>query len=119
MSIEYTRVAEDPYDGVMKLWEYTQKSDNPSGNVYVFKSTRSNDHITYDSMREILLELAKTVNLPELNRIGWHSCRKTRADQEFVQTAGGDLPSVRQILGHTEKSKSTKLYLSHRPAPKS
>ena len=53
-SIEYTRIAEDPYDGVMKLWEYTQKSDNPSGNVYVFKSTRSNDHITYDSMREIL-----------------------------------------------------------------
>ena len=55
-SIEYTRIAEDPYDGVMKLWEYTQKSDNPSGTVYVFKSTRSNDHITYDSMsREILL----------------------------------------------------------------
>ena len=35
---------------------------------------RSNDHITYESiMREILLELAKTVNLPELNRIGWRA----------------------------------------------
>ena len=97
MSIEYTRVAEDPYDGVMKLWEFTQNSNNLSENTYIFKSTRSNaDHITYDSMREILLELAKTVNLPELNLIGWHSCRKTRADQEFDQT-GGNLPSVRQI----------------------
>ena len=90
--------------------------DNPLGTDYIFKSTRSNEHISYDSMREILLELAKTVNLPDMNRIGWHSCRKTRADQEFDQT-GGDLARVRQILGHTERSKSTRLYLSHPPAP--
>ena len=119
MSIEYTRVVEDPYDGILKLWEFTQNSNYLSENTYIFKSTRSNaHHITYDYMRDILLELAKTLNLPEQELIGWHSCRKTRADQEFDQTEG-DLPSVRHILGHTAKSKSTKLYLSRRPAPKS
>ena len=93
-------------------WERTMFSNPPA---------RSEEHISYDSMREIMPAGTGTksrINLPDHENalIGWHSCRKTRADQEFNPT--GDLLAKvrRRILGHTEKSKSTKFYLTRPPA---
>ena len=45
-SIEYTRIAEDPYDGVMKLWEYTQKSDRIHQELYYMFSNQPEVMIT-------------------------------------------------------------------------
>ena len=50
---------------------------------FIFKSTINDNHISYDSMRYVIKELAQTAGLADQTRIlGWHSCRKTRADHE-------------------------------------
>ena len=106
-SIEYQRGIND---GILRLWQFTQLHTE-SQNDFVFKSSVSNNHISYDSMLDVLHDLATTAKLPCPESIGWHSCRKTRADEEYVRT-DGDLTAVRRVLGHTKNSKSTNRYLS-------
>ena len=106
-SIEYPRGAND---GILRLWQFTQLHTD-SQNDFIFKSSTNNHHISYDSMLEVLHDLVTTANLPHPETIGWHSCRKTRADEEYLKT-DGNLTAVRRVLGHTKNSKSTNRYLS-------
>ena len=61
----------------------------------------------------MILTLAEEAEIPDLNRIGWHSCRKSQADSTLELT--GSMDAVRTLLGHTLKSRSTNFYLSSRP----
>ena len=115
LSTEYTQDSNNIHDGIIKLWYFTQVNKDKPKTDYVFKSTTHDTHISYDSMRSVLVGLAETAELPDLSRIGWHSCRKTRAEQEMSHT--GDIQEVRNILDHSIKSSSTKFYLkTHPPA---
>jgi hypothetical protein len=62
-------------------------------------------------MLAVLHRLATQLNLPNPQQIGWHSCRKTRADEEHAGTEG-DMAAVRHVLGHSANSRSTPRYLS-------
>ena len=113
-SIRYIADLKDPNDGIYRLWHFTRRLKGiPSD--FIFKSFNKESHISYDSMLEVLHDLAKTGNLPSPDLIGWHSCRKTRADQEHGAT-DGDMDAVRSILGHSKNSYSTNFYLSRPPA---
>ena len=112
-SILYIADNKDPNDGICRLWDFTRRLKGiPS--EFIFKSFNKESHISYDSMLGVLHDLAKTGNLPSPDLIGWHSCRKTRADQEHGAT-DGDMDAVRSILGHSKNSHSTNYYLSHPP----
>ena len=65
---------------------HTRHKGNPTD--FIFKSFNKECHISYDSMLGVLHELAKAGNLPSPELIRWHSCRKSRADQEYVATDG-------------------------------
>ena len=83
---------------------------------YIFCSTLLNprDNISYwSTMRKMFLTLAEEAKIPDLNRIRWHSCRKSQADSTLEAT--GSIDAVRTLLGHTQKSRSTNFYLSSRP----
>ena len=113
-SIKYVSDITNPSDGICRLWSFIQYHPAPQTD-YIFKSTTNNGHISYDSMLAVLHDLAKLCHLPQPDLIGWHSCRKTRADLEHSSTEG-DMNAVRAILGHTKDSRSTNFYLS-RPPP--
>ena len=114
LSAEFTQDINNISDGIVKLWYFTQVNKDEPQTDYIFKSTTHDTHISYgDSMRSVLKELAETAGLPDLSRIGWHSCRKTRADQEMTHT--GDIMKVRHILDHSKRSSSTKFYLNTHP----
>ena len=115
-SAEFTQDANNTSDGIVKLWYLTQVNKDKPITDYIFKSTTHDTHISYESMRSVITELAITAGLPDLSRIGWHSCRKTRAEQEMTHT--GDIQEVRHILDHSKRSRSTKFYLTHPPPTK-
>jgi integrase len=115
-SAEFTQDINNNSDGIGKLWYFTQINKDKPTTDYIFKSTMYDTHISYDSMRSVLIGLAETAGLRDLSLVGWHSCRKTRADLEMTHT--GDISKVRHILDHTKKSSSTKFYLTHPPSTK-
>ena len=109
-SIEYIAALHSYTDGITRLWEFTQSFTGPPSE-YLFKSSATNSYVTYDSMLAVLHKLATQLNLPNPQQIGWHSCRKTRADEENAGTEG-DIAAVRHVLGHSANSRSTPRYLS-------
>ena len=47
-SIEYIADLHDYTDGITRLWEFAQSHTVPP-NEYLFKSSATNSHVTYDS----------------------------------------------------------------------
>ena len=116
-SIIYLADNEDPNDGICRFWDFTRRLKGiPS--EFIFKSFNKESHISYyDSMLGVLHDLAKTGNLPSPDLIGWHSCRKTRADHEYGAT-DGDMDAVRSILGHSKNWLTAPTFTSPtRPLP--
>ena len=70
LSTEFTQDTNNTYDGIVKLWYFTQVNKDKPQTDYIFKSTTHDTHISYDSMRSVLTELARTAGLPDLSSHG-------------------------------------------------
>ena len=99
-------------DGLRRLKMFVASSRNTTG--FIFRSQGEehdpNSHVSYDTMRRTLLNLAGKIGIVDLSVIGWHSCRKTKACLTFQET--GKEEAVREVLGHAKKSANYKKYLN-------
>ena len=100
-------------DGLHRLRMFViRNSRNTTG--FIFRSQGEehdpNSHVSYDTMRRTLLNMADKIGIVDLTLIGWHSCRKTKACLTFQETGQED--PVRQVLGHTKKSTNYRKYLN-------
>jgi integrase len=99
-------------DGLRRLKMFVASSGKTTG--FIFRSQGEehdpNSHVSYDTMRRTLLNLAGKIGIVDLTVIGWHSCRKTKACLTFQET--GKEEAVREVLGHAKKSANYKKYLN-------
>ena len=113
---EFLQYSTEFNDGLHRLREFVTRTKEATG--YIFRSQGQEhdpaSHVTYDTMRKTLLRIAERIGIKDITKIGWHSCRKTKACLTFQETANetGKEDSVRQVLGHTKKSTSFKYYLN-------
>ena len=109
---EFAQFSTNMDDGLHRLRMFVTNSKNTTG--FIFRSQgeehNPNSHVTYDTMRRTLLNMAEKIGIADLTFIGWHSCRKTKACLTFQETGLED--PVRQVLGHTKKSTNYRKYLN-------
>ena len=109
---EFAQFSTNMDDGLHRLRMFVTNSKNTTG--FIFRSQGEehdpNSHVSYDTMRRTLLNVAGKIGIVELSVIGWHSCRKTKACLTFQET--GKEEAVREVLGHAKKSANYKKYLN-------
>ena len=68
---QYYLPIDNRYDGIIKLWNFTQFNKDQPRTDFIFKSTINDNHISYDlAMRSVIKELAETAGLADQTRTG-------------------------------------------------